>query len=136
MDRAEAIKWYENEIRLLEAAPNLNGINGSCMEEEWKKQAEIHKLAIAALREQERKWISVEERLPEMQAEFIVTVKLKYDFEREYTIATDVAVYRMDECGDIDGCWETFNDWYEGQQYIHVTHWMPLPEPPKEGAEG
>ena len=55
MDRAEAIKWYENEIRLLEAAPNLNGINGSCMEEEWKKQAEIHKLALAALREQEQR---------------------------------------------------------------------------------
>jgi hypothetical protein len=58
-------------------------------------------------------------------------VKYKYDYEKEYDIDTDVATYNPYEGGYIDNCWNTYNDWDEGQQYIHVTHWMPLPEPPK-----
>ena len=76
------------------------------------------------------KWISVTERLPEDGGEYLVAVKFKFDWEKEYTYGTDVATFSF-ECGDIDDCWYTYNDWYEGQQYIHVTHWMQLPEPPK-----
>ena len=78
------------------------------------------------------KWIPVTERLPEMVDSYIVVVKCKYDWEKEYEIGVDVATY--DPYCDhpyIDGCWNTYNDWDEGQQYIHVTHWMPLPAPPK-----
>jgi len=79
-------------------------------------------------------WISVKERLPERIDDYIVVVKLKYDWEREYGVVVDVATFNpYCENPYIDGCWNTFNDWYEGQEYIHVTHWMPLPEPPKEG---
>ena len=78
------------------------------------------------------KWIPVTERLPEVIDSYLVVVKYKYDFEKAYTIDTDVATY--DPCGSgyIDNCWNTYTDWDEGQQYLHVTHWMPLPEPPKE----
>ena len=83
----------------------------------------------------EQKWIPVTERLPEVGGSYLVVVKYKYDFEDAYSYDTDVATYRFDG-GYIDGCWDTYNDWDEGQQYIHVTHWMPLPEPPKEVDDG
>ena len=76
-------------------------------------------------------WIPVTERLPEVVDTYLIVVKYKYDFEKEYSISTDVATYNPYEGGYIDNCWNTYIDWDEGQQYIHVTHWMPLPEPPK-----
>ena len=76
-------------------------------------------------------WISVEERMPENIGDYIVVVKSKYDWEPDYTVDVDVAGYDPYAGWYIDGCWNTFNDWNEGQQYLHVTHWMPLPEPPK-----
>ena len=78
-----------------------------------------------------QKWIPVTERLPEMVTTYLVVVKYKYDWEKEYTIDVDVATYNPYEKAYIDDCWNTYIDWDEGQQYIHVTHWMPLPEPPK-----
>ena len=78
-----------------------------------------------------KKWIPVTERLPEVVDCYLVVVKAKYDHEDEYEIGVDVATYNPYEGGYIDDCWNTYNDWDEGQQDIHVTHWMPLPEPPK-----
>jgi hypothetical protein len=88
------------------------------------------------VRDSEPKWIPVTERLPEVCDIYLVVVKSKYDCEKEYSIDTDVATYYPYEERDIndwyiDDCWNTYNDWNEGQQYLHVTHWMPLPEPPK-----
>ena len=79
----------------------------------------------------EPRWIPVTERLPDEPGHFLVVVKEKYAFDKDYSYDTDVAHYRLDG-GYIDGCWNTFCDWDEGQPYLHVTHWMPLPEPPKE----
>ena len=78
-------------------------------------------------------WIPVTERLPEDGDTCLVTVKYKYAYEKEYSIDVDVATYRP-EGGYID-YWDTYNDWNEGQQYIHVTHWMPLPEAPEDVRE-
>ena len=70
---------------------------------------------IQQLEEQVPKWISVEERLPEVDGKYIVcTAKRSVYFTRFYaqgkggtgTFQTDI--------------------------YTHITHWMPLPEPPKE----
>ena len=77
------------------------------------------------------KWIPVTERLPEPFTECFVIVKMKYDWDKEYEYNVDMA-YAVEEYGYIDGKFNTYNDWNEGQQYIHVTHWMPLPEAPKE----
>ena len=78
-------------------------------------------------------WIPVTERLPEIGDTYLVVVKYKYDWEDDYTIDTDVAMFHPYDNPDayIDNRWDTYIDWDEGQQYIHVTHWMPLPEPPK-----
>jgi hypothetical protein len=73
------------------------------------------------------RWIPVEERLPEdKMADYLVTIKQKYPWETEWEYYTDKATYGGSY---IDGLWDTEYDWIEGQE-THVTHWMPLPEPP------
>ena len=78
-----------------------------------------------------QEWISVKDRLPEVVDSYLVVVKSKYEWETEYDIDVDVATYNPYENAYIDDCWNTYNDWDEGQQYLHITHWMPLPQPPK-----
>lgn len=64
------------------------------------------------------KWISVEDRLPEEKINCIVCYKHTY-------------------CDD-DGYYAINVDFYDGQKFnifdrvYKVTHWMPLPEPPRE----
>lgn len=72
---------------------------------------EAFDMAIAALREQEqRKWISVKDKpMPEGN--------------EEYEVCCD---YHGEKRIEIHKGWNTHC----------VTHWRPLPEPPKEGAEG
>lgn len=71
------------------------------------------------------KWISVEDRLPDIHTSYIVALKTKYPWESKWNYDTDVALYNG------DGVWETWNDWDEGNEVI-ITHWMPLPEHPRE----
>ena len=80
-----------------------------------------------------QEWIPVSERLPDVYDSYIVMVKYKYAWETEYNIDTDVATFLPYDDPDayIDNRWNTYNDWNEGQQYIHITHWMPLPPAPK-----
>ena len=60
-------------------------------------------------------WISVEERLPETFEPVIVCREVTKD-ERKV------------EQGhrDVNGWWKVY-----GTRTKHVTHWIPLPEPPK-----
>jgi hypothetical protein len=78
-----------------------------------------------------QQWISVKDRLPEVVDSYIVVIKEKSSWEKEYTYNVDVATYNPYERAYIDDCWNTYNDWDEGQEYLHITHWMPLPVPPK-----
>jgi hypothetical protein len=89
-------------------------------------------LAIQALRHQQvNGWISVSERLPKEKDEtdggedVLIAVKYKYDLHNEprticcgYLTDGDWWTYREHDCGEI----------WEGDI---VTHWMPLPSPPK-----
>ena len=100
--------------------------NAGCLELLHKEAAELIERLTA-----ERRWIPVTERLPEIGDRYVVAVKFKYDHEKQYSYDTDVATYTF-EGGYIDDCWDTYNDWDEGQQFLHVTHWIALPEPPKE----
>ena len=58
------------------------------------------------------KWIPVTERLPEEDGCYLVAVK--NDHQRRYSKTA----------------WFSHGSWFARQD---VTHWMPLPEPPKEG---
>lgn len=68
-----------------------------------------------------QEWISVKEKLPEDPLQTVLVTNGK---------ETCVAVYSVvyDEFGVMCG---------RGQEKrFGVTHWMPMPEPPKESAEG
>lgn len=75
-------------------------------------------LAVEALREQEqRRWIPVTERLPAF-GERVICTDGDAVFEQ----------YRV-EPSCVYGMWDRFGMKSPMQK---VTHWMPLPEPPKE----
>ena len=63
------------------------------------------------------RWISVEERLPEEKEDVAAIIRYNENVW-EYGIA-----FLM------DGSWRA-----NGTRQVTVTHWMPLPEPPKEDA--
>ena len=67
-----------------------------------------------------QEWISVDERLQEEKVDCIVHYKHAY-------------------CNN-DGYWAIGFCFYDGEKFrtdlaYKVTHWMPIPQPPKEGAE-
>lgn len=97
----------------------------------------IH-MAISSLREQPR-WISVEERLPEKDGDYfcycpVLNIGGK-DIPRYevygFTLHAE-EFYDLKMTGHKGVAWY----WYDGEYGYcatkAVTHWMPLPEPPKE----
>lgn len=106
MTREEAIRILDPETtaEALEGIEYYAGFRGK--EAAIKAVDNACILAVAALREQEeRRWIPVTERLPD--------------------IGIEVLVYSEDDGICVD--------YYDGASfgYYGVTHWMPLPEPPK-----
>ena len=79
---------------------------------------EIQALAAASRRSDDAAagWISVEDKLPHLGQTVIVY--------REYAWG-EVKVEQG--CRDLDGWWRVY-----GTRTKRITHWMPLPEPPKE----
>ena len=71
-------------------------------------------------------WIPVKERLPQICTNVLVAGRMKYRWEHKYLQFVDKACFNEGEF------FETDNDWYEGQDEFEITHWMPLPQPPKE----
>ena len=69
-----------------------------------------------------QKWISVTERLPEKDGEYLVRLGDKSIFNAEYESKFGSFGYWLSIMWDEDA------DWFP---YVGVTHWMPLPEPPK-----
>lgn len=79
-------------------------------------------LAVAALREQEqRRWIPVTERLPEKADSFMCTYKFNSNSEMQFV--GDLYYFAYDK----------YPHWQHESAGVIVTHWMPMPEPPKEG---
>ena len=88
----------------------------------WEKEPCDH-----YCKQSEGEWISVEERLPEPNEECLVSAR----------VGDRVVI----DLGEIVKCWNGLtnkygftwmitNDWDEGEG-CEITHWMPLPEPPK-----
>ena len=81
------------------------------------------------------KWIPVTERLPDEDGKYLV---FEQSSGRTCTAVLRFAkdARKVDEY-DFKGCWK--NAWYEydsewGHYTVNsVTHWMPLPQQPKEG---
>lgn len=62
-------------------------------------------------------WISIEERLPERSDTYLV-----------YLGDEDHSVISIADFVSKNGGWDIFEKYYIG---CTVTHWMPLPSPPK-----
>lgn len=87
---------------------------------------------LAPVEVQQMRWIPVEERLPEKHSEYIVCACDEGEPIDERIWGNTVVV-----CADYyDGAFT----WYEGNTEYDisdiVTHWMPLPQPPKDGTNG
>lgn len=76
-------------------------------------------------------WVRINDRLPERQEPVIVYVPPYSDEDEEYVGHVAVAYYTQTGSG---GYWAgTDGNVYGAIGIIHEpTHWMPLPEPPKE----
>ena len=65
-------------------------------------------------------WISVKDRLPDAKGEYLTAY---------HPCHWDSVDYRRTQI-DVD-TWRGKTTWAK-KKYHRVTHWMPLPEPPKE----
>lgn len=103
-----------------EAINGLNQIQAQCADvRHFNSMFEAVEVAKEALQEREKRsmeWISVKDRLSDEPMEYIVMVK---------GAATPTTLL-YDDNGD----W--FEEYYGERIDYNVTHWMPLPEPPKE----
>ena len=76
-------------------------------------------------------WISVNDRLPETDNDYLVLTESKdifkayfNEYSKEFGSYSDI--YDTDTLGYVDSEW---------LKYEEITHWMPLPQPPKEVQE-
>lgn len=82
-------------------------------------------------------WTSVKDRLPNKNTKCLCYVSNPYgNYITTLTFATDLHeidkydFYNQHRSGFCD-----YDSEYGWAEYENVTHWMPLPEPPKEGAD-
>lgn len=68
-------------------------------------------------------WISVKDRLPDKNGQYLC-------WFGKNTIAKGAAIATYLEM------WQAFGSLESLETYPNVTHWMPLPEPPKEESDG
>ena len=85
--------------------------------DDWYKEACDYKAMLP-------RWIPVAERLPESVC-------------KSYLCLTDTGYHcEVRWTNNVYGLWKSDNEWgwsiADVPQYCKVTHWMPLPEPPKE----
>lgn len=130
-DAIDTAKFYEAECdpipRLIDS---LNAIPAAAVVEktEWDKLMFLVDAANQIL--EAAKWISVDERLPELTEQtegddFLMDYS-KPVLVRRFGRYTEIAAFAQD---GLDEFWVD-----EGLSKISgVTHWMPLPQPPKEG---
>lgn len=114
---------YRHPDGVITNSPCANGLMGN---------------ALSLLKAQEPGWISVKERLPERAGKYLVVSKTVLAGLLPHVKTAlflnnlrDNPQFEYDgepnESGFYNGDGE--GDWVER----YVTHWMPLPEPPKEG---
>ena len=90
------------------------------MKKEYKRAEEAEK--------QKPRWIPVTERSPENTEKYSTPTQFYEDIDADYDEETDEYYFP-------EGWWEVIKNWDEYSCVAiedTVTHWMPLPEPPKE----
>lgn len=113
--KIEARPWQPQDL-----LDDLQGIIDEESDNYLNTRRTTLEMALAYLKEHfdEPKWIPVTERLPEKDKEVLCLLG-----DGEFWLAV------WDHCDD--------GLWTDGERWVSkcfVTHWMPLPEPPKEVA--
>lgn len=122
MTREEAIRILDPETtgEALSEIEYYNGFSGKTAAVQAVSDACV--LAVSALRErEERRWIPVEERLPQNYISVLVYIPT----EEPLPMVHEAYI------GD-DGEWHS--SVFYGIENEDVTHWMPMPKTPKEDA--
>lgn len=86
------------------------------------------------------KWIPVEERLPDKSGYYLIVTHLGLTDDAEDWMKDNAVDVTMAHYADYSNIWTTdsgaaYNadlSKCDKTRYEYVTHWMPLPEPPKE----
>ena len=112
---ADAIRELLSKVEELEARNKRleearENANAACAKWEGLYRAELEKKSA---------WVSVRDRLPEKGEYVLVYANTKYINSKK------VCIDRLED-GEKTAVWMYTHGWFE------VTHWMPLPEPPKE----
>ena len=90
----------------------------------------IDNVPTADVQERQSEWISVNERMPEDSGDYMVFNDGRIEIAPYDKEAAQEGFYPFGyEDKEIDEMGNTLIDWIE---ISGVTHWMPLPEPPKE----
>ena len=128
IDRKEAIRVLSNPITM-----SMCVQIDECKFKRQQRETDLELIkSLHTADVQPVKWIPVTERLPERFETVIICGRMKYSFEKDYCRFVDVACFDKPYKEKCQDKWSIFNDWYEGQQEYEITHWMPLPKPPKE----
>ena len=94
----------------------------------WALDAEETHKELAMLRsENERRWISVEERLPEVGGTYLIAGENK-----PFPMAVHLAHFVRFESGPV---W-SFDGHYKAIDAPNIKYWQPLPTPPAPGPTG
>lgn len=113
----------EEVIQILDPETALKGLLHSFNDEYcMPSQVLLKARQLAADELRKRQWISVKDRLPEICQDVLVYCK---NTQR-------VTIGRFAHWYDNDG-WDMVGT--KGRFNDIVTHWQPMPEPPKEGVE-
>ena len=118
-DAAAAIEALQEELGLMKIAADGNG------------------LMVKMLQSAQPHWVSVEERLPEVDVNVLVYAIGKID---GFIGETVIALTRMSDTNRLNHHEKVDKPyWLDPWQYFltdyRITHWMPLPEPPQEVQE-
>ena len=130
----------EKLVVILKQAP----FDGKVLDE-WLWEEEIRIIADHLIRNgvTVQEWISVKDRLPEYPGHYLVCTSINYwhggcmDLNENHKyhpngtpVGYDGSTMSVLDCYyDVTGHWNRVCD-------SHVTHWMPLPTPPKENNYG
>ncbi|MBR5878416.1 MAG: DUF551 domain-containing protein [Akkermansia sp.] len=127
MTREEAIARIE--LAATEMTGTLAATTEQSAAEVLQRYIDAYDMAISAMKEQPR-WISVEERLPEKEGQYLVYTKWTYgNFIR---LCNWTPKYNgWEEHLNGRAIWYNYDSEYGDYESKDITHWMPLPEPPE-----
>lgn len=121
-DAADAI---EDLLDKVESSENRHVVESEMIDEMYAENER--------LKNKVPKWISVEDRLPELNQEVFVYAVGQTDGFFGDNVITKCKRYIFKPFPSSEG----FENWSSPWQYFHtdyrITHWMPLPAQPKEG---